>query len=193
MTEREPINAPLLAGWAIATGVAAVAFGAAFVAAGIDANGSVAIAAVLWLVVGAILGLPRRDLPAPNAVARAGTPVATPAPAAVAVPSAPAPAAASAAAPAVDTGARPVTLSTPLGGQPDDLKKIKGIGPALEALLHEKGYFHYEQIAAWTEAEIAWVDENLEGFKGRVTRDEWVAQAKILAAGGETEFSSRSS
>ena len=43
----------------------------------------------------------------------------------------------------------------------------------------------------WTADEIAWVDDNLEGFKGRVTRDDWVAQARILAAGGTTEFASR--
>ena len=53
------------------------------------------------------------------------------------------------------------------------------------------GFYHFDQIANWTDAEIAWVDSNLEGFKGRATRDEWVAQAKILAAGGETEFSKR--
>ena len=53
------------------------------------------------------------------------------------------------------------------------------------------GFYHFDQIAAWTAAEIAWVDDNLEGFKGRVTRDEWVAQAAILAAGGETEFSKK--
>ena len=53
------------------------------------------------------------------------------------------------------------------------------------------GFYHFDQIAAWTGDEIAWVDQNLEGFKGRVTRDEWVAQAKILAAGGATEFSKK--
>ncbi len=71
----------------------------------------------------------------------------------------------------------------------DDLKKIKGVGPKLEELLHGMGFFHYDQIANWTDAEVAWVDENLEGFKGRVSRDDWVEQAKTLAAGGSTEFS----
>ena len=51
--------------------------------------------------------------------------------------------------------------------------------------------FHFDQIAAWTAAEVAWVDDNLEGFKGRVTRDEWVAQARFWPPGGETEFSRR--
>ena len=53
------------------------------------------------------------------------------------------------------------------------------------------GFWHFDQIASWSGDEIAWVDANLEGFKGRVTRDNWVEQAKILAAGGETEFSKR--
>ncbi|MFA5538266.1 MAG: NADH-quinone oxidoreductase subunit NuoE [Gemmobacter sp.] len=79
-------------------------------------------------------------------------------------------------------GTRPAALETARGGEPDDLKEIKGIGPKLEALCHRLGFYHFDQIAAWTEAEIAWVDDNLEGFKGRVTRDEWVAQARALAA-----------
>ena len=62
----------------------------------------------------------------------------------------------------------------------DDLKVIKGIGPELEKLCNDLGFFHLDQIAKWTDAEVAWVDENLEGFKGRVTRDEWVAQAKKM-------------
>ncbi|WP_371036674.1 NADH:ubiquinone oxidoreductase [Rhodosalinus sp. FB01] len=79
-------------------------------------------------------------------------------------------------------GTKPATLSAPRGGQADDLKKIKGVGPKLETLLNSLGFYHFDQIAAWSEDEIAWVDENLEGFKGRVTRDDWVAQAKDLAA-----------
>ncbi len=53
------------------------------------------------------------------------------------------------------------------------------------------GFFHFDQIAGWSAEEIAWIDENLEGFKGRVTRDDWVEQARLLAAGQETEFSQR--
>lgn len=81
-------------------------------------------------------------------------------------------------------GVRPAGLTEPKGGKPDDLKLILGIGPRLEALCHRLGFFHFDQIANWTEGEIAWVDANLEGFKGRVTRDKWVAQAKVLANGG---------
>jgi NADH-quinone oxidoreductase subunit E len=87
-----------------------------------------------------------------------------------------------AAAPAA--GVQPKGLKAARKGKADDLKLILGIGPKLEALCHRLGFFHFDQIADWTEREIAWVDDNLEGFKGRVTRDRWVVQAKILAAGG---------
>ena len=86
---------------------------------------------------------------------------------------------------------RPEALSGPREGQADDLKKIKGVGPKLEELINELGVYHYDQIANWTDAEVGWVDDNLKGFKGRVSRDNWVDQAKILAEGGETEFSAR--
>ena len=87
--------------------------------------------------------------------------------------------------------AKPAGLTAARDGKADDLKQIKGIGPKLEQLCHSLGFYHFDQISNWTAAEVAWVDENLEGFKGRVTRDTWVAQAKILTEGGETEFSKR--
>ncbi len=94
-------------------------------------------------------------------------------------------------APAAGEGTKPKTMKAPRKAGADDLKLIKGVGPKLEALLHSMGFFHFDQIATWTSEEVAWVDQNLEGFKGRVTRDDWVAQAVILADGGETEFSNR--
>ncbi|MFN3147986.1 MAG: NADH-quinone oxidoreductase subunit NuoE [Paracoccaceae bacterium] len=94
-------------------------------------------------------------------------------------------------APAQVAQTRPASLDAPRDTGADDLKMIKGVGPKLEALLHDLGFYHFDQIAAWTSQEVAWVDENLEGFKGRVTRDDWVAQAKLLASGQETEFSKR--
>ena len=57
--------------------------------------------------------------------------------------------------------------------------------------MQSMGFFHYDQIAKWTDTEVAWVDENLIGFKGRVTRDKWLEQAKLLAGGEDTEFSAR--
>lgn len=90
-----------------------------------------------------------------------------------------------------DEGTKPATLTEAREGGADDLKKIKGVGPKLEQLLHRLGFFHFDQIASWTADEVAWVDSNLEGFKGRVSRDNWVEQAKLLAAGGETAFSKK--
>ena len=65
----------------------------------------------------------------------------------------------------------------------DDLKKISGVGPALEKKLHGMGVTSYQQIADWTAADIKKVDEKLN-FKGRIQREGWVKQAKTLAAGG---------
>jgi predicted flap endonuclease-1-like 5' DNA nuclease len=86
---------------------------------------------------------------------------------------------------------QPEGLASPRDGRADDLKLIKGIGPKLEKLLNSKGYFHFDQIAGWGENDITWVDENLIGFKGRISRDTWVEQAKALAAGEETDFAKR--
>lgn len=88
-------------------------------------------------------------------------------------------------------GTKPEMLSEAREGGPDNLKEIKGIGPKLEQLCHSMGVFHFDQIASWGPDEVAWMDANLQGFRGRVTRDDWVGQAKILASGGETEFSQR--
>ena len=87
------------------------------------------------------------------------------------------------AAPAAAPAGAPARLGGPRDGKADDLRKIKGIGPKLEQLLNGMGFYHFDQIAAWGEAEVAWVDRNLEGFKGRVSRDGWVAQAAALAGG----------
>ena len=84
--------------------------------------------------------------------------------------------------PDAEVGTKPSTLDAARDGQPDDLKRIKGIGPKMEILCNQLGFWHFDQISNWTDAEIAWVDVNLESFKGRVSRDNWVAQAKVLAA-----------
>ncbi|SUZ32669.1 NADH-quinone oxidoreductase chain 2 [Roseibaca ekhonensis] len=90
-----------------------------------------------------------------------------------------------------EAGEQKPEMLTQARGTPDDLKKIKGVGPKLEGTLNELGVWHFWQIASWTAAEIAWVDTRLK-FKGRIERDGWIDQAKTLAEGGETEFSSRS-
>jgi large subunit ribosomal protein L21 len=64
----------------------------------------------------------------------------------------------------------------------DDLKKLSGVGPALEKKLHEAGVTSFAQIAAWTEADVADMDEKLS-FKGRIEREGWIAQAQELAKG----------
>ncbi|MBO9398434.1 NADH-quinone oxidoreductase subunit NuoE [Shimia sp. R9_2] len=72
----------------------------------------------------------------------------------------------------------------------DDLKQLKGVGPALEKKLHDAGVTTFAQIAGWTADDIAEMDDKLS-FKGRIERDGWVEQAKLLAEGGETEFSKK--
>ena len=64
----------------------------------------------------------------------------------------------------------------------DDLKKLSGVGPALEKKLHAAGVTTFAQIAAWTEEDVAAMDEQLS-FKGRIEREGWIAQAKELAQG----------
>lgn len=74
--------------------------------------------------------------------------------------------------------------------KPDDLKLIKGVGKLIETKLAKEGITQYSQIAAWKKADITDFDEKLS-FKGRIERDDWIAQAKILAKGGTTDFSKR--
>ncbi|PHQ99132.1 MAG: NADH-quinone oxidoreductase subunit NuoE [Marinosulfonomonas sp.] len=86
---------------------------------------------------------------------------------------------------------KPEMLTSARAGGADDLKQIKGVGPKMEAMLNKMGFYHFDQVAGWRAKEVQWVDDNLEGFKGRVSRDEWVKQAKVLAKGGITEFSKK--
>ncbi|WP_298562696.1 NADH-quinone oxidoreductase subunit E [uncultured Aliiroseovarius sp.] len=101
-----------------------------------------------------------------------------------------APAKAEAAPAATGKAKKPRTLKAPRKAGADDLKQLKGVGPKLEQTLNELGFWHFDQIAKWGADEIAWVDDNLS-FKGRIERDGWIEQAKTLAEGGETEFSSK--
>ena len=78
------------------------------------------------------------------------------------------------------TETAPLTRSTARDTGADDLKKIVGIGPKLEAVLNSLGFWHFDQIAGWGPAEIAWVDARI-AFKGRILREDWVAQARALA------------
>ena len=80
-------------------------------------------------------------------------------------------------------GTAPEKRVGPRVGLTDDLKQIKGIGPKLKKLCPFLGFFHLDQVANWTDDEVAWVDADSEGFKGRVTSDQWVAQAKEMLKG----------
>ncbi|MBI1384551.1 MAG: NADH-quinone oxidoreductase subunit NuoE [Rhizobiales bacterium] len=87
-------------------------------------------------------------------------------------------------------GARPLGLASPEAGRADDLKRIKGIGKVNEDRLNGLGIYHFHQIAAWTRPEIRWVTTYL-AFPGRIDREDWVGQARLLAEGRATEFSKR--
>jgi predicted flap endonuclease-1-like 5' DNA nuclease len=77
-------------------------------------------------------------------------------------------------------GKRPAGFAAARGGQADDLKLIKGIGPQNEGRLHALGIWHFSQIAGWTPENVEWVGTYL-AFPGRIEREDWVAQAAGLA------------
>lgn len=73
-------------------------------------------------------------------------------------------------------------------GVPDDLQRMKGVGPKLAGLLAAQGYTRFEQIAALTPEEIERLDTQLGAFKGRLTRDRIIEQAAFLARGDKTGY-----
>ena len=85
-------------------------------------------------------------------------------------------------------GQRPAGLTGAVGSG-DDLTLIKGVGPVNKSVLNGLGVHKFEQIAGWNAAECTWVGHKM-AFPGRVEREHWVDQAKLLAAGGDTAFSS---
>lgn len=117
-------------------------------------------------------------------VAEAAKPAAAGKPAAVSKPAA---ASKTEPAPAATSESKPELLTAARGGKGDDLELIWGVGPKLGKMLNEMGVWHYDQIARWTPAELAWVDARLTGFKGRALRDDWIAQSKKLATGWRPE------
>ena len=82
---------------------------------------------------------------------------------------------------------RPKGISKAREGKADKLQRISGVGPKNEKALHNLGFFHFDQIVAWTPEEIEWVDDHLK-FNGRIKREEWTKQCKLLAEGKEDEF-----
>lgn len=218
MADVKNANAPWLGGWMIAAGMGLVAFGVSKVLGGFDYTPAVVIGAVVALVAGLVMGMPwgqtaaAADHAAPAATPAAPAAAAAPAPAPAAAPT-PAPAAAAGPAPVAAAPASlisapqapaeaapvaassatdgPVRLSSARGGRADDLKQIEGIGPAMERMLNGLGFWHFDQIAGWSEADVALVDGELKGFKGRITRDKWVAQARIIVSEGLDAFRKR--
>ena len=164
---------------------------------------SIFMSAVVFIVVGLLLGwifcselkpLVQSTQTTDTPKAREPAPAAEPTAAAGPAPVAANVSASASATPDVETAeeaARPEALSSARADGADDLKMIKGVGPKLEIMLNDLGFYHFDQIAAWSAAEVAWVNDNLAGFKGRVSRDNWVEQARKLATGQETEFSKR--
>jgi predicted flap endonuclease-1-like 5' DNA nuclease len=129
--------------------------------------------------------VPPAPRPAVAPTPAAAAPVSTPRPAPVPV-AAPAPAAA----PVVGKMERPRGISGPRNGKADNLQRISGIGPKNESILHSLGFFHFDQIAAWTPEHVTWVDDHLR-FNGRINREEWIKQAGLLAEGKDDEFAKR--
>ncbi len=96
----------------------------------------------------------------------------------------------------------PAPVAAPLGGaiapvmaaatEPavaaDDLTRIKGVGPKLRDMLATHDVTRLDQIAAWTDADIARIDPQLGRFQGRIERDNWVEQAKLLTAGDDAAY-----
>lgn len=110
------------------------------------------------------------------------------APPAAVKPAEPAPAPEAAAAPVTEPA--PVPVAAPAAGT-DDLSLIKGLGPKLRAQLGEMGITSFAQIAAWDEAEIDRIDAQLGRFQGRIRRDNWVEQAKLLSSGDKSAYEDR--
>lgn len=81
-------------------------------------------------------------------------------------------------------------IDTTHNGHRDSLARIKGIGVKIEEQLNSIGCYRFDQIATWNEQDIELVNSKL-AFSGRIRRDDWVGQAKLLAQGKETEFSKR--
>lgn len=155
----------------------------------------------LWMLLfyfaGCVLGwalrnvLGQRETAAVAAIpAQAPAPRAAPVHIATPTPAKPAPvAAAPASASVIPTGRmeRPKGIAAARAGKADNLQRISGVGPKNEGILNNLGIYHFDQIAAWTPAQITWVDDHLR-FNGRILREEWIRQAGLLAAGKEAEF-----
>ena len=209
MRKAENRNAPNLWGWVIGVAAGAVAFGVLVVVGKFDLFPAAAMAGFVAGVAGLILGMPwgarstgpvRPVATEKPAALKAAAPVVAVAARPAAVMSAPPTQPQAAPEPAAKTlapkptmakHAGPERLTAPRRGMADDLKEIEGIGPAMEDLVNSLGFYHFDQIASWSDADVALVDSEMKTFKGRITRDKWVAQAKIIVSEGLEAFRER--
>ena len=133
---------------------------------------------------------PAKPAPAKPAAAKTAPAKATTAKSAAPKPAATKPAA-KATAPAKPAAATSAAKSSkaakPAAAKPDNLRRLIGIGPVNEKLLKAQGVTSFAQIAAWTAADIKRI-EDVMNFDGRIARERWIEQAKLLAAGDEAEF-----
>ncbi|MGB3844648.1 MAG: hypothetical protein WA940_02165, partial [Sphingopyxis sp.] len=126
--------------------------------------------------------------PTAAAAPPAETPVAATEP--VATPETPAPTPAIAPA-APEEPAAPAPTSAPAAAKADNLQLLKGVGPKLAALLGGLGVTRFQQIADWTDTDIAAIDPQLGAFQGRIARDNLVDQAGYLARGDKPGFEAK--
>jgi len=89
-----------------------------------------------------------------------------------------------------EIGIKPQAFDYPLNGEADDLKEISGIGIKIEETLNSLGIYNFEQISNWSADNVEWI-ENYLTLKDRVSKEDWIGQAKLLAAGGQTDFSKK--
>lgn len=88
--------------------------------------------------------------------------------------------------------AKPKAAATPKAAPkiviPDNLELLKGVGPKLNTLLKSLGVTSFEQVANWSAADVREIDSRLGTFAGRISRDNWVDQAKLLVTGDVKGF-----
>lgn len=77
---------------------------------------------------------------------------------------------------------RPAALAEPRDGAKDNLRQIRSVTPDLEHALNRLGIFHFDQVAAWDQKAVVWLDQHLS-LRGRIGREKWVEQARTLARG----------
>lgn len=92
---------------------------------------------------------------------------------------------------AIQVAADLVPLDPERAAGGDDLTRIKGLGPKLAETLRGLGVTSFSQIAAWDDAEIDRIDAQLGRFQGRIRRDDWPAQARLLAAGDTAGYEAK--